>query len=205
MDRRKHWDRIYRERTPEMVGWYQAEPAISLHLIEKAGLTKTDPIIDVGGGASVLVDHLIQGGFENLAVLDISPEALSHARARLGARASAVQWIEGDVTEFCSTKRYALWHDRAVFHFLTQAADREKYVSTMRASLEPKGHVILATFALDGPSKCSGLEVQRYDGERLMQQFGEEFAFVDTKEEAHVTPTGIAQQFNYFLFRRNRV
>ena len=203
MERRKHWEKVYRERSPETVGWYQALPAISLRLIEKTGLKKTDPIIDVGGGASVLVDHLLDGGFDNLTVLDISSTALSQARARLGERAAAVKWVEGDVIEFGPTRRHGLWHDRAVFHFLTQAPDREKYVNTLRASLNPNGYVILAAFAPDGPTKCSGLDVQRYDDEKLIAEFGEEFALVETMREAHVTPAGVTQQFIYFLLRRD--
>ena len=202
MDRREHWNRVYQTRAPDSVSWYQRRPDVSLELIAASGIAKDARIIDVGGGASVLVDHLLDLGYSKLAVLDVSGAALNASRSRLEARAAAVEWLEGDVTTFEPPHRYALWHDRAAFHFLTDAGDRARYVATLRRALNPGGAVIIATFALDGPPKCSGLDVVRYDERSIAAELGAEFELREVRREAHVTPGKAEQQFHYFRFGR---
>lgn len=192
-----HWNRVYTTKAVDAVSWYQSQPKISLDLIAAANLPADAPIIDVGGGASVLVDHLLAQGHSALSVLDISAAALANAHARLGAGASKLHWIEADVLEFDPPQRYALWHDRAVFHFLTDPADREKYMVALRRSLNPSAHVVAATFALDGPARCSGLDVARYDASTLHAQFGNDFEMLDSRRETHVTPAGAEQRFTW--------
>jgi trans-aconitate methyltransferase len=201
MGRREHWDRVWSTKTPQQVSWYQAEPQISLELIAAAGLAKDAGIIDVGGGASVLVDRLLDLGYSNLAVLDIADAAMQVSRARLGARAAAVEWHAGDVTAFEPTRRYALWHDRAVFHFLTEVEDRRKYVATLRKALQPRGTVVIATFAPDGPPKCSGLDVLRHDEATLGAELGADFRLQESRRETHVAPSKGEQRFIYCRFR----
>ena len=202
MNPKEHWNQVYQNKAPDDVSWFQTQPATSLKLIEASGVDKEQGIIDVGGGASVLVDFLLEGGFKNLAVLDISAAALTHAKQRLGARAGKVEWFEADVTEFNPSHRFGLWHDRAVFHFLTDKADRQKYVQSLKRTLTPNGHVIIATFAIDGPLKCSGLDVSRYDAPSLCAEFGREFHLQEHAVETHVTPWNTAQKFSYFRFVR---
>ena len=149
-DRKKHWQHIYNEKTPLDVSWYQEEPALSLELIHRTGVLKEEPIIDVGGGASVLVDYLCKEGFTNLAVLDISGNALFSAKKRLGDSAGKIAWYEADITEFIPPHQFSLWHDRAVFHFLTDKPDREKYAEVLNLALRPGGHLIIAAFAIGG-------------------------------------------------------
>jgi trans-aconitate methyltransferase len=172
-----------------------------MRLIEQVVASKEDAIIDVGGGASVLVDSLLQKGYHRLAVLDISAAALKCAQQRLCERAQMVEWLVADVTGFEPPHRFSLWHDRAVFHFLTAEADRNKYLAVLRKALEPRAHLVIATFAEDGPEKCSGLAVERYSVEKIVQTFGEEFALLEHHSETHTTPVGGEQKFNYFLFR----
>jgi len=202
MDRREHWNRVYQTRAPDSVSWYQRRPDVSLEMIAASGIARDAGIIDVGGGASVLVDHLLDLGYSNLAVLDVSRAALSASRSRLGARAAAVEWFEADVTTFEPPHRYALWHDRAAFHFLTDAGDRAHYVATLRRALNPGGAVIIATFAPDGPPKCSGLDVVRYDERSIAAELGAEFELREVRREAHFTPGKVEQQFRYFRFGR---
>ena len=192
-----HWNRVYTTKATDAVSWYQTQPGISLELIAAANLPPDAPIIDVGGGASVLVDCLLAQGRSELSVLDISTAALARARARLGADAAKVCWIEADVREFAPPRRYDLWHDRAVFHFLTDPADRAAYMAVLRRSLNPRGHVVMATFALDGPARCSGLEVAHYDAASLHAEFGDDFAMLDSRRETHVTPSGATQKFTW--------
>lgn len=203
MNRTEHWNRVYRTNPPDDVSWFQTRPAISLKLIEACGVGRDDGIIDVGGGASVLVDFLLDAGYMQLAVLDISAAALEHAKRRLGARA-AVDWFAADVTTFVPSRRFALWHDRAVFHFLTDQADRHKYVETMKRTLTPDGHAVIATFAIDGPEKCSGLSVCRYDAPAISTELGPEFQLVEEVKDTHVTPWKTEQRFSYFRFARRR-
>ena len=197
-----HWNTVYTTKSPDDVSWHQVRPAMSLDLIKRSGVAKDAGVIDVGGGASTLVDHLLTAGFSRLAVLDISPAALEHTKARLGDAAAQVEWIVADVTEFAPSRRFALWHDRAVFHFLTQPEDRRQYVETLRRSVAPGGHVIVAAFALDGPEKCSGLEVRRYDARGVSAELGAEFELLEEAAEMHRTPWHTEQAFGYCLFLR---
>jgi len=200
VDRRDHWNRVYQTRATESVSWYQQHPDLSLELIAASGVRREAGIIDVGGGASFLVDHLLKLGYTNLAVLDISGAALSIGRSRLGVRAASVEWFEADVTCFEPSHRYALWHDRAVFHFLTDAGDRSRYVATLRKALQPGGTVIIAAFAPDGPPKCSGLDVVRYNEYSIAAELGDKFQLREIRRETHVTPGKAEQRFNYFRF-----
>lgn len=201
MTRREHWDQAYQAKGPQGVSWFQQRPDVSLALISQAGIHKAAGVIDVGGGASTLVDHLLTAGYTHLVVLDVSPLALAEARARLGARAADVEWIEQDVTTFRPARRLGLWHDRAVFHFLTAPEDRQLYVQSMRRTIEPGGAAIIATFAMDGPSKCSGLDVVRYDEKAMLAELGGEFALQEVRREVHRTPWNSEQRFVYFLLR----
>ncbi|OBS09267.1 class I SAM-dependent methyltransferase [Acidihalobacter prosperus] len=204
MDRKAHWERIYREKSPLEVSWYQADPTLSLSLIEAAGCPRSAEIIDVGGGASRLVDRLLDAGYRHPAVLDLAGAALEHARQRLGDRAEAVEWFEADATTFAPPHRFDVWHDRAVFHFLTEADDRRRYRQTLLRTLRPGGHLILAAFAVGGPDRCSGLEIVQYDAPQILEQFGDAFDLIETREESHRTPGGMIQRFGYFrLIRRS--
>jgi SAM-dependent methyltransferase len=184
------------------VSWYQANPEYSLALMDAAGATRDTRIVDVGGGASRLVDCLLDRGFTDLTVLDIAQGALARARERLGDRAGAVQWIEADVKGFEPAEGWDVWHDRAVFHFLVQAEDREAYRRTLMTSLVPGGHAIIATFGSQGPTRCSGLDVVRYSAAGLLAELGPGWKLVTEREELHRTPDGVEQQFVYGLFRR---
>lgn len=198
-----HWENIYQTKEPTQVSWFQPHPSLSVGLIRRTGLQPTDPIIDVGGGTSTLVDHLLADGFRAITVLDISARALQLARQRLGPRANDVTWLEADVTEVkLPPQAFAIWHDRAVFHFLTQLADRQRYIARVQQAVRPGGFVIVATFAADGPNRCSGLEVVRYDPASLHSEFGHEFELVDSAPEAHHTPSGTEQRFMYCYCRR---
>jgi SAM-dependent methyltransferase len=201
MNRQQHWNKVYETKGVQEVSWYQPRPELSLALITASGSGKDAGIIDVGGGASTLVDCLLDAGFTRLAVLDLSGTALTQGRARLGARAAAVEWFEADVTAFVPPHRFGLWHDRAVFHFLTVADDRRRYVATLRQTLQPGGTVIMATFALDGPPKCSGLDVMRYDEQSIVGELGAEFTLQEVLRETHVTPWQSEQRFIYFRFQ----
>ena len=202
-DRKAHWQKVYQKKSPSEVSWYQAEPTISLELIDHCDLNATDSIIDIGGGASVLVDHLIGRGYSHLTVLDVSGVALSAARIRLGKSAEQVEWIEADITAYKPQNQFALWHDRAVFHFLTDSEDRKRYVNALKGALMPNGHLIIASFAIGGPEKCSGLPIVQYDSSKLLGELGPEFQLVEQRRETHVTPAKRTQEFAYFrLIRR---
>ncbi len=200
-DRKAHWERIYREKSEDETSWFQPRPESSLALVEATGERPQAPLIDVGGGASRLVDHLLEAGWQDLTVLDISGAALETARRRLGQRAKAVQWLEADLLEAQLPGPWRIWHDRAVFHFLVEQADRQRYLEQLRANLEPGGHCIIATFALDGPEMCSGLPVRRYSPESLAETLGPEFQLQQTLSEQHRTPAGKVQSFVYCRFR----
>lgn len=202
MNTKTHWEHIYETKAPTQVSWYQEHAQYSLQYIRNAGIKKTDRIIDVGGGASTLVDDLIAAGFQHITVLDVSATALQLARQRLGTRAADVNWIEADITQAdLPEQAYDLWHDRAVFHFLTQPADRQRYIDAVRRAVRVNGHVIVATFAPDGPDRCSGLEVVRYNPESLHSEFGNDFDLVDSSKENHHTPFGTEQKFIYCYCR----
>lgn len=203
MDRKAHWEDVYATRASDRVSWYQAQPTRSLELLVDAGVGPESTIIDVGGGDSTLVDALVERRLGHVTVLDLSMAALARAQARLGVRASDVTWLEADVTRAELQQHvYDVWHDRAVFHFLTERQDREGYVATAAAALRPGGTLIIATFASDGPTRCSGLEVARYSPEGLATEFGDAFTLLHGFGDVHRTPTGAEQRFTYAVFRR---
>lgn len=198
MDAQQHWERVYRTKRPNEVSWYARHLDVSLRLIEDATPDRGATIIDVGGGEATLADDLLDRGYHHVAVLDLSATALDVARARLGARASAVHWLSGDVTTFSfRPHQYDVWHDRAVFHFLTNAKDRRAYVEQTARAVKSGGHVIVATFGPEGPTKCSGLEVRRYGSDALHDEFGPAFRLMKHETELHRTPAGVIQQFTY--------
>ncbi len=201
-DRKAHWEDIYRKKSASAVSWYQNEPTLSLELIGRCQVPKDQPIIDVGGGASALAGHLLKEGFAHVSVLDLSATALAHAKESLGTQAGRIDWIEADVTRFEPRQRYALWHDRAVFHFLTDAPDRARYADTLRRSLHENGHVIIAAFAVGGPTQCSGLDVEQYDAPKLLKALGTEFTLIEERHELHRTPANKDQTFAYFRLLR---
>ncbi len=202
MTTRAHWDGVYQTKAVDEVSWYRPHLEVSLKLIERATSNSGDAIVDVGGGEATLVDDLVARGYGDVTVLDISPAAIEVAKRRLGSSAASVHWIIGDITAVeLEAARYDVWHDRAVFHFLTSADDRAAYVRQVTRSVKLGGHVIVATFGPDGPEKCSGLEVVRYDPENLHGEFGPRFRLLDSVTELHETPWGAAQQFMYCLCR----
>ena len=195
---RAHWDKVYTTKAPDEVSWYRAHLDTSLSLIERTAPSRDAAIIDVGGGESTLVDDLLARGYSNVTVLDISPAAIEVTKARLGKLAERVQWLAGDITQVeLPAGRYDVWHDRAVFHFLTSADQRREYVARVTRSVKAGGFVIIGAFGPDGPAKCSGLPVERYDADALHGQFGRGFRLVDHVTEDHVTPKGTRQQFVY--------
>lgn len=200
--RHDHWQNVYVSKGENEVSWFQEKPAASLELIGRAGATPTSAIIDVGGGASRLVDALVEAGFQNVTVLDLSEAALETAKTRLGSHAPQVQWLVRDVTNWEPSRSFDIWHDRAAFHFLTEADDRDAYLSRLKRALEPGGHAIIATFALDGPERCSGLPVVRYDAASLAQALGGGFELIETMRHRHSTPWDSEQRFQFSLFRR---
>jgi SAM-dependent methyltransferase len=202
MDRREHWDKVYKARGDTGVSWYQPRAELSLQLIARLAPDRGTPIIDVGAGASTLVDGLLDEGYEALTVLELAPQAVALAQQRLGERARRVQWMTADVLDVpLPEAAWNLWHDRAVFHFLTDPADRERYVAQVRRAVRPGGWVLVAAFGPDGPVKCSGLDVVRYGPEALHEQFGADFALQQSVGEEHHTPGGAVQSFVYCLCR----
>ena len=197
-----HWETVHATRGETEVSWFQESPEPSLRMIERAGIGPSASVIDIGGGASRLVDALLDRGFGSITVLDLASAALARARARLGDRAAAVDWIVADATTWSPPGRYDLWHDRAAFHFLTEEAQRAAYVARLRSALGPGGHAIIATFALDGLERCSGLPIVRYDGEGLARALGPGFERLETVADLHRTPGGGEQRFQFSLFRR---
>jgi SAM-dependent methyltransferase len=198
VDKKTHWQNIYRDKAPTEVSWHQSEPTLSLQLIHRCGIDLEEALIDIGGGASLLVDYLSREGFSNLAVLDISGHALALAKQRLGDAANGIEWLEIDITEFTPSHQYALWHDRAVFHFLTDRSDREKYIQALNFALRPGGHLIIAAFAIGGPEKCSGLDIVQYDAAKLKAELGAGFTLVEVRDELHLTPSDKEQHFTYY-------
>ena len=203
-DRGSRWDEVYRSKSADAVSWYQTRPTMSLALIAHAGVPKGAPLIDVGGGASALVDHLLREGHADLSVLDLSASALAAARERLGDAAGQVDWITGDVLAFAPVKRYALWHDRAVFHFLVDAGERRRYLDALWRASEAGTQVVMATFAEDGPERCSGLPVARYRAVELHAVFGADYELLESTRETHRTPGGAEQHFTWIRMRRVR-
>lgn len=201
-ERHDHWRKVYTDKQPEDVSWYQPAPAASLDALDRFGAEPSQSLIDVGGGASTLVDALVARGWREVTVLDIAAPALTAAQARLGVAGAAVTWEIADITTWQPSRRYAIWHDRAVFHFLTEAGQRAGYIQALTKGLEPGGLAIFATFALDGPEKCSGLTVERYDADRLARTLGSELQLEASWREQHLTPWGAAQAFTWCVFRR---
>lgn len=201
-DRRAHWERVWTSRRPTEVSWYQRDPCVSLQMIAATGIRPEDPILDVGGGASSLVDRLLERGFEDVTVLDVSSHALSVAADRLGSLATKVHWLCADATSFELPQRFALWHDRAVFHFLVEERERRSYVDRLSRTVRPGGHVIVATFAPDAPPRCSGLLVERYTAATLAAALGPALRLVECVSEEHTTPAGVRQPFVYCRFAR---
>jgi 2-polyprenyl-3-methyl-5-hydroxy-6-metoxy-1,4-benzoquinol methylase len=201
-ERSVHWEGVYATKGENEVSWFQECPAISLELIHAANPDHAAAIIDIGGGASRLVDCLLQEGYRSIAVLDLSASALEAAKMRIGPTAASVDWIVADVTTWHPARSYDIWHDRAAFHFLTDARDRSAYRARLQSAVRPGGQVIIGTFALDGPEKCSGLPVQRYDGARLAAELGPSFELLDTQSETHHTPWNSTQAFQFSRFRR---
>lgn len=203
LDRKQHWEKVYQQKSPHEVSWYQENPLLSLQLIQHCRLAPDAALIDVGGGASTLVDSLINESYTNVTVLDVSAHALEHAKTRLADKAGAVEWFAADITRFNPPGKYSLWHDRAVFHFLTSRSDREKYISVLKQVLEPGGYMIIMAFALDGPVKCSGLDIVQYDAEKLRAELGEGFELLETGHDIHSTPAGNQQKFAFFRLSYN--
>lgn len=202
MDKKRHWEQVYARKPPCEQSWHQDDPATSLALIRSAGAGPAARIIDVGAGGSLLVDRLAQLGFRSLSVLDVASSALEHIRQRLGATAAAIEWFETDVTQFRPSYAYDIWHDRAVFHFLTDADERRQYVNVLKEALAPRGNAIIAAFTPDGPRRCSDLDVVHYDAAGLSAELGADFVLLRQIAETHITPDGRQQQFDYYLFNR---
>jgi 2-polyprenyl-3-methyl-5-hydroxy-6-metoxy-1,4-benzoquinol methylase len=197
-----HWDKLYTTKAPESVSWYRAHLETSLALVERAAEARSASIIDIGGGESTLVDDLLLRGYKNLTVLDISQTAIEVTKKRLGSAAEQIRWLVGNIVEIeLEPHAYDVWHDRAVFHFLTALTERRAYVRQVARAVKPRGDVIVSTFGPEGPTKCSGLEVMRYDAESLHGEFGTHFRLVESLKELHQTPFGTAQQFLYCYCR----
>jgi 2-polyprenyl-3-methyl-5-hydroxy-6-metoxy-1,4-benzoquinol methylase len=200
--REAHWENVYSTKGENEVSWFQERPAPSLELIDLGKPTSDAAIVDIGGGASRLVDQLLARGFSNVTVLDLSQAALAAAKTRLGDKASQAQWVAADVTKWSPTQLFDVWHDRAAFHFLTDPADRAAYIARLEKAIKPSGSVIIGTFALDGPEKCSGLPISRYDAVGLGETLGSGFELVHTRLNEHATPWAAIQRFQFSVFRR---
>ena len=200
--RQHHWEKVYTTKGEAEVSWFQETPAPSLELIELVGATQNSAVIDIGGGASRLVDSLVSRGYEDVTVLDVSAAALASARSRIGDKANRVTWITADVTIWQPSRSYDVWHDRAAFHFLTEPNDQAAYIARLRRALRVGGHAIIVTFAPDGPERCSGLMVSRYDANTLAAKLGQGFELIDTRRHDHTTPWGSVQKFQFSTFRR---
>jgi trans-aconitate methyltransferase len=204
ISRQNHWEKVYTTKGENQVSWYQETPAPSLELIELVAAIRSSAIIDIGGGASRLVDSLVSQGYQDVTVLDLSAAALACARSRLGDKANQVTWIAVDVTTWEPSRSYDVWHDRAAFHFLTDPKDQTAYVARLRRALRVGGYAIIGTFAPDGPERCSGLMVSRYDANSLAAMLGNEFELIDTRRRQHTTPWGVTQKFQFSTFRHER-
>lgn len=206
MQAKEHWEKVYATKPADSVSWFQLHAEQSLRLIRETGVTPAAEIIDVGGGASTLVDDLLDSGYSSVSVLDLSGAALLAAKKRLGARANSVKWIEANITiSKLACHAFDIWHDRAVFHFLTTPAERQAYVDVVMQAVKPGGHVIIATFAEDGPTQCSGLPVMRYNPDNLHAEFGAPFTLLRHEKEEHQTPIGSIQKFIYCYCRKETV
>ena len=199
-NRKDHWERVYQKHSSNEVGWYQIYPASSLKFIKNTRAGTDCRIIDVGGGTSKLSECLLDQGYTQLSVLDISGKSLEKAKSQLGVETNKIIWIEADVTKHSFNAQYDVWHDRAVFHFLTDAEERKGYLNSLDQALRQNGHLIIATFGLDAPPKCSGLSVVRYSPKSLQRELGDKFKLVETYLDNHVTPSGVTQNFVYCRF-----
>lgn len=204
MGKKDHWDTIYSQKAEADLSWHQDDPSVSLELMLKAGLTPDTSVIDIGAGTSRVVDRLLTLGLRDIAVLDLSEAAIATSRGRLGDSSAKVSWIVADVTNWETSRVFNIWHDRAVFHFLLDPVDRASYVERLSTSLDLGGHAIVATFALDGPEKCSGLDVTRYSPDSLSETLGDNFGLVTHRFHVHRTPSGRPQSFQYSLFQKQR-
>jgi SAM-dependent methyltransferase len=202
MSTQEHWQTVYRTKASSEVSWFQAEPSRSLEWIRSVAPDPSSRILDVGAGASLLVDRLLERGYRDVAVLDLAPAALAEVEERLGERAAGVEWLVGDVLELDAPASADVWHDRAVLHFLREPARQRAYAEVLRRTLRPGGHALIATFAVGGPTRCSGLEVVQHDCPSLEALLGEEFRCVREATELHATPAGGTQRFQYCLFAR---
>ena len=202
LERQSHWQNVYQTKGERDVSWFQEVPKISLDLIRVTGVGPDASIIDIGGGASRLVDALVREGFRSISVLDVSDKGLATSRERLGRRAKNVIWIVADVTAWHPDKTYDVWHDRAAFHFLTEPADRAAYAECVRKAVRPGGHIIIGTFAPDGPERCSGLPVLRHDATSIGELLGASFKLIESRRHDHQTPGGSMQRFQFSRFRR---
>jgi SAM-dependent methyltransferase len=202
MDTREHWNAVYESKGDDEVSWTEAVPDLSLRMLEAAGLHRDSCVVDIGGGNSRLVDELVGRGLECLAVLDVAPSAVERVKGRLGARADVPTWIIGDVTKAWHLKPMDIWHDRAVFHFLTTAEARARYRVRLVEMLKPGGAAVVSTFALDGPERCSGLPVERYSPQTLAQEFTDVLTLIESAPYRHTTPWGASQSFQYSRFVR---
>jgi 2-polyprenyl-3-methyl-5-hydroxy-6-metoxy-1,4-benzoquinol methylase len=198
MDAKTHWEKVYATKEPDAVSWYRAHLETSLTLIEQAADSHSASIIDIGAGESTLVDDLAAKGYKNITVLDVSQTALDVTKKRLGPLAERIKWVVADITQMqLEPLAYDVWHDRAVFHFLTSTEQRAVYIRNVATAVKPGGHVIVSTFGPEGPTKCSGLEVMRYDAQSLHDEFGIRFRLMESSKELHKTPFGTTQQFLY--------
>ena len=204
MDAGTHWNRVYRTSAADEVSWYQGTPALSLELIEAAGLDRQSSIIDVGGGVATLLDELLDRGHERLALVDVAEPAVAAVRKRLGDRGRDVEWFVTDITQWDPPHRWDLWHDRAVFHFQVDAAARAGYVRALERGVDPGGWAVIATFGPDGPQRCSGLPVCRYSADELAGVLGSGWTLEETRSEVHETPAGKLQSFVFALFARSQ-
>ncbi|MDE8650645.1 class I SAM-dependent methyltransferase [Novosphingobium sp. H3SJ31-1] len=201
-DRQSHWENVYTAKADDSVSWFEETPSVSVRLIERATDARGS-VIDIGGGASRLPDALLDLGFTDVAILDLSAQSLRIARARLASRGDKIRWIAMDITRWTPDRLYDVWHDRVAFHFLTDADDQARYVDALRNALAPRGIAIIGTFAPDGPERCSGLPVVRHDSESLVALLGSDFSLLSEERHEHRTPAGVIQQFQFSVFRKN--
>jgi 2-polyprenyl-3-methyl-5-hydroxy-6-metoxy-1,4-benzoquinol methylase len=200
--RKNHWGKVYQKKKTKEVSWFQLNPKTSIELILSLNPEKEDSIIDIGGGDSLLADNLVEFGFKRIFVLDISSEALERSRDRLYNKREYLNWLHSDVTDFKTDLRFNIWHDRATFHFLTDSEDIKKYITAAEEFIKPNGYMILSTFSMRGPNKCSGLDVKQYSKESMIRTFENGFDFVESLDEVHTTPSSVKQNFIYCLLRR---
>lgn len=198
---KSHWENVYRENAPDEVSWYRTAHEASLRLIEKTRAGKDGWIIDVGAGASTLVDQLLALGYKKIALLDISANALTRTKERLGELSRQIEWVESDIKDYRPQHKFAVWHDRAVFHFLTDPHDRRNYVQALKNALSPGAHVVVSTFAVGGPTRCSGLDIVQYDAAKLSNELGKSFELLESQKEIHRTPWNTEQKFIYCRFQ----